>query len=66
MPHLAKVRKDQKGAITAVMLDDGQVLSMAEAVFAAHTGLLEGAEVTMKAGRRRLRTEEPLDELPEF
>lgn len=66
MPRIDKVRKDHTGAITAVMLDNGQVMSMAEAIFAAHTGLLEGAEVTMKAGRRRLRTDEPLDRLPEF
>lgn len=66
VPRIAQVRKDHTGAITAVMLDNGQVLSMAEAVFAAHTGMLEDAEVTMKAGRRRLRTDEPLDALPEF
>lgn len=66
MPRIAKVKKDSRGAITQVMLDNGQVLSMAEAVFAAHTGLLEDVEVTMRAGRRTLRTEVPLDQYPEF
>lgn len=71
--EIIKVRKNGEGDITDVMLDNGNVYSMNEAIIMAKDGLIEGVNVgRAKNGREYLRSDpngtekDNLDNLPTF
>jgi hypothetical protein len=68
---IVKVRKNNEGDITDVMLDNGNIFSIDEAITMARDGLLSGVNVSRsKNGREYLRsdpngnTDDNLDNLP--
>lgn len=68
---IKKVRKNSKGDITDVMLENGSVYSIKEAIMMARDGLIEGVNVSRaKNGREYLRSNpngsegDNLDNLP--
>ena len=70
---IVKVRKNNDGDITDVMLGNGNVYSVNEAIIMAKDGLLEGVNVgRAKNGREYLRSDpngtkkDNLDNLPTF
>lgn len=70
---IAKVRKNFDGDITDIMLDNGNVYSINEAIMMARDGLIEGVNVgRAKNGREYLRSDpngtekDNLDNLPAF
>lgn len=70
---IIKVRKNSDGDITDVMLDNGNVYSVNEAIIMAKDGLIEGVCVgRAKNGREYLRSnpngteKDNLDNLPTF
>jgi tRNA-dihydrouridine synthase len=71
--EIIKVRKNAKGSITDIMLDNGNVFSISEAIMMAKDGLIEGVNVgRAKDGREFLRSDpngtenDNLDNLPTF
>ena len=71
--RIIKVRKNTKDNITDVMLDNGNVYSIGEAIIMAKDGLIEGVNVgRSKDGREFLRSDrngtenDNLDNLPTF
>lgn len=57
MPKITKVRKNPDGDITDVMLENGNVYSINEAIDLARKGMLEGVNVgRAKNGREYLRS----------
>lgn len=71
--QITHVRRDGKGRIQEVMLDDGQILDKSDAIVMAEHGEIEGVEVRpSKSGSRYLRsipddtTTNNLDQLPQF
>ena len=71
--RIVKVRKNQDGDITDVMLQNGNVYSIDEAVTMARDGLLSGVNaVHAKNGREYLRSNpndtegDNLDNMPAF
>jgi len=71
--EIIKVRKNSDGDITDVMLDNGNVYSINEAITMARDGLIAGVNVgRAKNGREYLRSEpngtenDNLDRLPTF
>jgi tRNA-dihydrouridine synthase len=71
--EIIKVRKNAKGNITDIMLDNGNVYSISEAIMMAKDGLIEGVNVgRAKDGREFLRSDpngtenDNLDNLPTF
>jgi len=70
---ICKVRKNEQGVITEVMLKDGQVYSVDEAIQLAKDNLIEGVNVgRSKDGTEFLRSypdgeeDNNLDNLPTF
>jgi hypothetical protein len=70
---IMKVRKNARGSITDVMLDNGNVYSIGEAIIMAKDGLIEGVNVgRAKDGGEFLRSDpnrtesDNLDNLPTF
>lgn len=70
---IVKVRKNNDGDITDVMLGNGNVYSIKEAIMMARDGLIEGVNVgRAKNGREFLRSDpngtvkDNLDNLPTF
>ena len=70
---IIKVRKNNDGDITDVMLGNGNVFSIKEAITMARDGLIEGVNVgRAKNGREFLRSDpngtekDNLDNLPTF
>lgn len=70
---IQKVKKNQDGDITDVMLDNGNVYSVNEAIMMAKDHQLEGVNVgTARNGRQYLRANpngdqnDNLDSLPQF
>lgn len=70
---IIKVRKNNDGDITDVMLENGNVYSINEAIMMARDGLIEGVNVgRAKNGREFLRSDpngtekDNLDNLPTF
>ena len=68
---IIKVRKNNEGDITDVMLENGNVYSINEAITMAKDGLIEGVNVSRaKNGREYLRSDpngtvkDNLDNLP--
>ncbi len=68
---ITKVRKNSEGDITDVMLENGSVYSIKEAILMARDGLIEGVNVSRaKNGREYLRSDpngskgDNLDSLP--
>ncbi|HEX2945534.1 MAG TPA: DUF3892 domain-containing protein [Clostridia bacterium] len=71
--EIIKVRKNSEGDITDVMLGNGNVYSVSEAIIMAKDGLIEGINVgRAKNGREYLRSNlngterDNLDNLPTF
>ncbi len=71
--RIVKVRKNEEGDITDVMLEDGAVVSMNEAIQMVRQERIEGVNVgTSKNGREFLRANpngtenDNLDQLPPF
>ena len=71
--EIIKVRKNGDGDITDVMLDNGNVYSVSEAIIMARGGLIDGVNVgRAKNGREYLRSDpngiekDNLDNLPTF
>lgn len=71
--EIKKVRKNAKGSITDVMLDNGNVYSISEAIIMAKDELIEGVNVgRAKDGSEFLRSDpngtenDNLDNLPTF
>ncbi|MDD3839825.1 MAG: DUF3892 domain-containing protein [Clostridia bacterium] len=72
-PKITKVRKNPDGDITDVMLEDGNVYSIEDAIMMVKEDLIEGVNVgRAKNGREFLRSdpndtkEDNLDNLPTF
>lgn len=70
---ITKVRKNPDGDITDVMLTDGNIYSVDQAIILARDGVIEGINVgRAKNGREYLRsnpngdTGDNLDNLPQF
>lgn len=70
---ITKVKKNAEGSITDIMLDNGNVFSISEAIMMAKDGLIEGVNVgRAKDGREFLRSDpngtenDNLDNLPTF
>lgn len=68
---IIKVKKNSEGDITDVMLENGNVYSINEAITMARDGLIEGVNVSRaKSGREYLRSDpngtekDNLDNLP--
>ncbi|NMA33791.1 MAG: DUF3892 domain-containing protein [Clostridiaceae bacterium] len=71
--EIVKVRKNSDGNITDVMLDNGNIYSLDEAIMMAKVGLIQGVNVARsKNGREYLRSDpnddrdDNLDNLPTF
>lgn len=71
--EIIKVRKNNEGDITDVMLDNGNVYSIGEAIMMAKVGMIQGVRIgRAKNGREYLRSEpndnegDNLDNLPTF
>jgi len=71
--EIIKVRKNSSGDITDVMLDNGNIYSINEAIMMAKVGLIQGVNVSRsKDGREYLRRnpndnrDDNLDNLPTF
>jgi len=71
--RIRKVRKNEDGDIIAVMLENGQMMDIEQAIQQAEIGNIEGVNVgTAKNGRKFLRAnpdgneENNLDNLPQF
>ena len=71
--EIVKVRKNSDGNITDVMLDNGNIYSLDEAIMMAKVGLIKGVNVARsKNGREYLRSDpnddrdDNLDNLPTF
>lgn len=71
--RIVKVKKNPQGDITDIMLDNGNVYSVNEAVMMAKDGLISGVNVGQaKNGREYLRSNpngsanDNLDSLPTF
>ena len=70
---ITKVKKNNEGDITDIMLDDGNVYSVNEAINMAKNHLIDGVNVSKaKSGREYLRSNpndtegDNLDNLPTF
>ncbi|HEY9061090.1 MAG TPA: DUF3892 domain-containing protein [Pseudobacteroides sp.] len=70
---IIKVKKDTSGDITDVMLENGNVFSINEAIMMAKDNKIEGVNVSVsKSGREYLRSNpngtesDNLDSLPSF
>jgi len=70
---IVKVRKNKDGDITDVMLNNGNIYSINEAIMMARDGLIEGVNLgRAKNGREFLRSDpngtekDNLDNLPTF
>lgn len=70
---IIKVKKNHEGDITDVMLENGNVYSIDEAIMMTNDGLIEGVNVSKsKNGREYLRSnpngkdEDNLDNIPTF
>lgn len=70
---VSKVKKNNDGDITDIMLDNGNVYSINEAIMMVKDGLIEGVNVgTARNGREYLRSnpndkeDDNLDNKPEF
>lgn len=70
---ITKVRKNSSGDITDVMMDNGNIYSINEAIMMAKDGIIEGVNVgSAKNGREYLRgvpngiKSDNLDNLPTF
>ena len=70
---ITKVKKNNEGDITDVMLDDGNVYSVNEAITMAKDHLIDGVNVSKaKSGREYLRSNpndtegDNLDSMPTF
>lgn len=70
---ILKVKKNPDGDITDIMLENGNVYSINEAIMMAKDGLIEGVNVgTAKTGREYLRSNpndiegDNLDSIPTF
>lgn len=71
--EIIKVRKNNDGDITDVMLDNGNIYSVGEAIMMARDGLIQGVNAgRAKNGREYLRSDpnetkrDNLDNLPTF
>ncbi|KNY25947.1 DUF3892 domain-containing protein [Pseudobacteroides cellulosolvens] len=70
---IVKVKKDHSGDITDVMMENGNVYSINEAIMMAKDNLIEGVNVGVsKSGREYIRSnpngteKDNLDNLPQF
>ncbi len=70
---ITKIKKNPEGDITDVMLDDGNVYAINDAIMMAKDGLIEGVNVgKSRQGREFLRSnpndveKDNLDNLPSF
>ncbi len=70
---IIKVKKDNSGDITDVMMENGNVYSINEAIMMAKDNLIEGVNVGVsKSGREYIRANpngtenDNLDNLPQF
>jgi hypothetical protein len=62
---IIKIKKDEDGEITDVMLEDGSILPINHAILMAKSGLIEGAIVTRgKDGGEFIRTDP--ESIPNF